>query len=136
MSFRRMSLVLAIVVIASLLLSACATPTPQVVEKVVTQVVEKEVKVVETQVVETIKEVEKEVQVQVVATPTPLPEEKKLRINLGSYPDIIDPQQSSFAKEIAHLELMYSSHMVSPSNPDQQPFDYQHRVRCGIGHPK
>ena len=30
-----------------------------------------------------------------------------LRINLGSYPDIIDPQKSSFVNEIAHLQLMY-----------------------------
>jgi oligopeptide transport system substrate-binding protein len=107
MTLKRMSLVLAILVIASLILSACATPTPQVVEKVVTSVVEKEVKVVETQVVE--KEVEKvvEKEVQVVATPTALPEDKTLRINLGSYPDIIDPQKSSFVNEIAHLQMIY-----------------------------
>jgi ABC-type transport system substrate-binding protein len=30
-----------------------------------------------------------------------------LRINLGSYPDIIDPQKSSFVNEIAHLQMMY-----------------------------
>jgi hypothetical protein len=60
---------------------------------------------VETQVVEKIKEVEKEV--QVVVTPTPLPAEKVVRINLGSYPDIIDPQKSSFVNEIAHLQMMY-----------------------------
>lgn len=30
-----------------------------------------------------------------------------LRVNLGSYPDIIDPQKSSFVNEIAHLKLMY-----------------------------
>ena len=32
---------------------------------------------------------------------------KKLRINLDTYPDIIDPQKSSFVNEIAHLKLMY-----------------------------
>lgn len=48
-----------------LILSACATPTPQVVKEVVTQVVEKEVKVVETQVVE------KVVEKVVAATPEP-----------------------------------------------------------------
>jgi len=60
--------VVSLLVIVSFL-AGCATPAPQVVEKVVTQVVEveKEVKVVETQVVETIKEVEK----IVVATPEP-----------------------------------------------------------------
>ena len=30
-----------------------------------------------------------------------------LRVNTGSYPDIIDPQKSSFVNEIAHLKLMY-----------------------------
>ncbi len=60
--------VVSLLVIVSVL-AGCATPAPQVVEKVVTQVVEveKEVKVVETQVVETVKEVEK----IVVATPEP-----------------------------------------------------------------
>jgi len=58
---------LPLLVVASLLLGACAVPTPQIVtEKVVeTQVVEKEVKVVETQVVE------KQVEVVVTATPEP-----------------------------------------------------------------
>ena len=27
-----------------------------------------------------------------------------LRVNLGTYPDIIDPQKSSFVNEIAHLQ--------------------------------
>jgi len=30
-----------------------------------------------------------------------------LRINLGTYPDLIDPQKSSFVTEIAHLKLIY-----------------------------
>jgi oligopeptide transport system substrate-binding protein len=30
-----------------------------------------------------------------------------LRINLGTYPDILDPQKASFVNEIAHLQLMY-----------------------------
>jgi len=30
-----------------------------------------------------------------------------LRINLGAYPDLIDPQKSSFTNEIAHLGLIY-----------------------------
>ncbi len=61
--------------------------------------VEKQVEV--TTVVETVKEV------QVEVTPTPEAGPKVLRINLGTYPDIIDPQKSSFVNEIAHLELMY-----------------------------
>ncbi len=105
MSTRKWSVALGIIVILSMLLSACATPTPQVIEKVVTQVVtqKEEVKVVQTQVVEKEKVVEK------VITPTPAPVavQKKLRINLGTYPDIIDPQKSSFVNEIAHLRLIY-----------------------------
>jgi len=30
-----------------------------------------------------------------------------LRVNINTYPDIIDPQKSSFVNEIAHLSLMY-----------------------------
>jgi len=101
MSVKKLSVLLAVIVIASLVMTACAPAQPQVVEKVVTQVVEKEV--VQTQVVET------ERIVEVVATPTPQPPEKTLRINLGTgtYPDIIDPQKSSFVNEIAHLNLIY-----------------------------
>jgi peptide/nickel transport system substrate-binding protein len=64
MSMKRLSVLLGVLVILSMILTACPAPAPQVVEKVVTQVVEveKEVKVVETQVVETVKEVEKVVE--------------------------------------------------------------------------
>lgn len=34
-------------------------------------------------------------------------EVKTLRINAGTYPDIIDPQKSSFVGEIGHLNLVY-----------------------------
>lgn len=37
----------------------------------------------------------------------PMHENADVRINLGTYPDIIDPQKSSFANEIAHLLMMY-----------------------------
>ena len=43
----------------------------------------------------------------VTATPEPVAKPKVLRINLGTYPDIIDPQKSSFVNEIAHLKLIY-----------------------------
>ncbi|MCX7939465.1 MAG: hypothetical protein N2545_08525, partial [Thermoflexales bacterium] len=33
--------------------------------------------------------------------------EKVLRINLGTFPDMIDPQKSSFVNEIALLKLVY-----------------------------
>ena len=105
MSVKKFSVVLALVLIASMLLTSCATPTPPVVEKVVTQVVTQEKQVIQTQVVE--KTVQQTVQVQVVATPTALPKEKVLRVNLGTYPDIIDPQKSSFVNEIGHLRMIY-----------------------------
>jgi oligopeptide transport system substrate-binding protein len=69
----------------------------KVVEKVVTQVVEIEKQV--TTVVETEKIVE--------VTPTAGAADKVVRINLGTYPDVIDPQKSSFVNEIAHLRLVY-----------------------------
>ncbi len=45
--------------------------------------------------------------VVVPATPVPVAVEKVLRVNLATYPDIIDPQKSSFVNEIAHLNLIY-----------------------------
>ncbi|MBI5353343.1 MAG: peptide ABC transporter substrate-binding protein [Chloroflexi bacterium] len=44
------------------------------------------------------------------ATDAPAPtavRENVLRINLGTYPDVIDPQKSSYVNEIAHLKLFY-----------------------------
>jgi ABC-type uncharacterized transport system auxiliary subunit len=77
-SYKRLAIPLAMVMILSLLLAACGpTPEPQVVEKIVTQVVEVEkivekegeqVTIIETQIVE----VEKEVEVIVEATPEPV----------------------------------------------------------------
>jgi len=67
MSFKKVSALLGVLLVVSMVLTACPAPQAQVVEKVVTQVVEveKEVKVVETQVVETVKEVVKEVEKEV-----------------------------------------------------------------------
>ena len=82
----------ALVVVASMMLAACQTPsaTPATVEVVKTVVVEQQGQTV-----------------VVTATPEPVTKPAVLRINLGSYPDIIDPQKSSFVNEIAHLQLMY-----------------------------
>jgi oligopeptide transport system substrate-binding protein len=85
-----------LLVIASMVIGACApaaTSTPQTIE--VTRIVEGEPQTV-----------------VVTATPGPVEEvveekAKVLRINLGTYPDIIDPQKSSFVNEIAHLKLIY-----------------------------
>jgi oligopeptide transport system substrate-binding protein len=78
----------ALLVVASMVLAACGTPAT--VEVVKTVVVEKEGQ-----------------QVVVTATPEVVAKPAVLRINLGTYPDIIDPQKSSFVNEIAHLKLMY-----------------------------
>lgn len=101
MSTKRWTALLAVLVIASMVLAACPAPTPETVTQVV-----KETVVVEKQVVETVI-VEKEVVKEVVATAVPEEQPKVLRINLGTYPDIIDPQKSSFVNEIAHLQMIY-----------------------------
>ena len=64
---------IALLAILVMALGACAAPTPQVVEKVVTQVVtqEKVVEKVSTQIVEKEKIVEKQVTVAPAATPVP-----------------------------------------------------------------
>ncbi len=110
-SRNKLTAFLGLIVIATLVLSAC-TPQTVIVEKTIVETkvvqVEKEVtkivagtpvveKVVETQVVEKV----------ITATPAPVAKPKVLRINLGTYPDIIDPQKSSFVNEIAHLKLIY-----------------------------
>jgi peptide/nickel transport system substrate-binding protein len=65
----RLFVVLSLVIVASMLLTSCATPTPQVIEKIVEKPVEKVVQ--QTVVVE--KSVEKQVEKQVVVTATPSP---------------------------------------------------------------
>ncbi len=107
LSQKRSAMAFGLLVIASLVLAACApaaTATPQVI--IQTQIVE----VAGTPVVQ---------EVVVTATadpnaqvdPTAVPEGEDgpatLRVNLGAYPDIIDPQKSSFVNEIAHLNLIY-----------------------------
>src|SRR4030095_8666449 len=37
----------------------------------------------------------------------PVEKEAILRVNTGAYPDVIDPQKSSFVTEIAHLDKFY-----------------------------
>jgi oligopeptide transport system substrate-binding protein len=71
--------------VASMVLAACQPQT-----------------VVETVIIEGTPQV-----VTVVATAAPEVQAPTLRVNLTSYPDIVDPQKSSFVNEIAHLEMMY-----------------------------
>lgn len=40
-------------------------------------------------------------------TKAPAAPSQTLRINLGTYPDILDPQKASFVNEISHIQLMY-----------------------------
>lgn len=90
-----------VVVAASILLAACAQPVAPAQPQVIRETVE----VVKEVVKEKVVEVEKTVVVE--ATPVPTEKPKVLRINLGTYPDVIDPQKSSFVNEIAHLKLIY-----------------------------
>ncbi len=80
---KRMTVVIGLLLVLSFIVTACAKPTPQVVEKKViqTQIVEK--KVVETKVVEKVKEK--------VVTPTPLPQPPTLDWNLSTEPPTADP---------------------------------------------
>lgn len=103
MRSKRWTSLVVLLVGASLVLVACpapATPVAPAVQTVVVTVKETVVTQVEvTKVVETVKEV--------VATSTPEAKPKVLRVNMGAYPDTIDPQRSSFLEEIAHLQLIY-----------------------------
>ena len=97
----KLFVVASLLILASMILSACgggeATPAVQTVVVKETVVVEGQAEPVEvTKIVE-------------VTAPPPAEEAEQplLRINLGTYPDIIDPQKSSFVNEIAHLNLIY-----------------------------
>jgi peptide/nickel transport system substrate-binding protein len=84
---RRILLASASSLIITALLVGCATPTPEVVERVVEQTVEVE-KVVE---VEKTVEVEKAVEVEVVVTPTSAPARDTLIVALVAPPTSLDP---------------------------------------------
>lgn len=83
MSVKKLSVLLGVLVVVSMILTACPAPEPQVIEKVVTQVVKEEVKVVETQVVTEEKVVEKTVEVIKAAedftTPHPILSDARVR---------------------------------------------------------
>ena len=91
--------VVGMLVVLAMLLSACATPTPKVIEKVVTKEVEKVVT----------KEVTKEVIKEVVVTPTPVPGEEKvtLHVNLGTEPPTADPSLATDTTSVAVIEHLF-----------------------------
>jgi oligopeptide transport system substrate-binding protein len=88
-----------LVVIASMVLTSCAAPTPAAPQVIKETVVVPGAPVTKTETKEIV----------VTATPAPVVKPKVLRINpgTGTYPDILDPQKSSFVGEIAHLQLIY-----------------------------
>ena len=80
------------------LLAGCATPTPEMVEKVITQVVKETIivegtpQVVEKEVTKVVKEtVEVEVEVEKVVTPTSPPKRDVIIVALAQAPTSLDP---------------------------------------------
>jgi len=92
---RKLFSLLSLLVLASMVLSACggAAPTEAPVQP------EQPAQPEEPAVTEA-----------PVATEAPAIQEKEavLRVNIGTYPDVIDPQKSSFVGEIAHLNKVYT----------------------------
>jgi len=93
MSSKKLFGVASLLVVASMVFGACAPAATQPTAAPPVEV---------TRIVEGTPET-----VVVTATPEAVQAEKVLRINLGTYPDTIDPQKSSFVNEIAHLKLIY-----------------------------
>lgn len=107
---RKLLFVISLVVLASMVLSACATPTAEVIEKTVV--------VVETQVVEGETVVE---EVVVTATPEPVVEEPRtLVICMGQEPETLYPYGNSMlAMSSIHESYLYDGPI------DQRSFAYQ-----------
>ena len=96
---KKFALVAILVTAMALIVAACSAPAaaPQVVRETV--VVPQTVVAAQTVVAEQT--------VVVPATAEAAATDKVLRVNIGTYPDIVDPQKSSFVNEIAHLPLIY-----------------------------
>jgi oligopeptide transport system substrate-binding protein len=80
---RKIIALLGLLVVASMILSACGAPAAPAEPQTIVQ----------TQVV--------------VATAAPEAKPAALRVNIGTYPDVIDPQKSSYVIEIATLKQIY-----------------------------
>ncbi len=140
MSFKKMSALLGVLLVVSMVLTACPAPQPQVVEKIVTQVVKEEVQVVQTQVVETVKEVVKEVEkeVEVVkevaaedyTTPHPILSDVRVRqaiahcINrndlIASVYSFLSPEQQN---ELLMDTFLPKTHWAYKGGYQEYPFD-------------
>lgn len=96
---RKLFLLLSLLVIASVVLAACggspATEPPAVTEPAATEPAATEPAATEPAATEP------------AATEPAAGEPGVLRVNLGTFPDIVDPQKSSFVNEIAHLKMVY-----------------------------
>ena len=88
---RKMFALLSLLVLASMVLAACGGAAPTAAPA------------------EPAQPAATDAPAQPAATDAPVMEEKPaiLRVNTGTYPDIIDPQKSSFVNEIAHLNKFY-----------------------------
>ena len=122
MKHKHWSIVIGLLVVASMVLSACATPTPEVIEKVVTQIIKETVK--ETVIVEgTPQVVEKEVTkiVEKVVTATPLPpgaDKQGGTLVMGYYqePELLNPFIRT--QTIAHVTGEYLERGLLQVQPD------------------
>jgi oligopeptide transport system substrate-binding protein len=100
-----------LIVLVAVALSACQ-PETRIEEVEVTRVITETI-IEEGQAVEVTRVVTEQIEVEVtrepeqIVAPSPDEESMALRVNIGTYPDIIDPQLSSFANEIGHLQLIY-----------------------------
>jgi len=117
------TILIVVLLFAAIGLSACAQPTPEVVEKVVevTVVTEKQVEKIVEQTVVVEKEVEKVVEVEV----TPEPDAATLvtlDVNLGTEPPTLDPSLATDSTSIDMLtNLMTGLTVIDPETADVVP---------------
>ena len=93
---RKLFLMLSLLVISSMVLAACGSPAPATSAPEIPAATEEPAATEAPAATE-----------EPAATEAPAAEPGILRVNLGTFPDIIDPQKSSFVNEIAHLQLFY-----------------------------